>query len=113
MASSKQQAERLRKQRERQKIYRDRLKADRKPTRDDIARVVLHFVVMHASKADDPQSLDRFTKRVLKTLKAQGFDEDASLDVFDDLIAKYTKKNWGFRRKTHMVDGDLLADIDS
>ena len=39
MTSNKQQAERLRKQRERQKEYRARLRAERKPTRDDVARV--------------------------------------------------------------------------
>ncbi len=105
MTSSRQQSERLRKQRERQKNYRDRLKADRKPTRDDIARIVLHFMVLLASEADDPRSLDQLINRVLEALKDQGFDEEASLDVLDDLIAKYTKTNWGFRRKVHLMPG--------
>ncbi|MEJ5022949.1 hypothetical protein WH297_24925 [Ochrobactrum vermis] len=108
MASSRQQSERLRKQRERQKNYRDRLKADRKPTRDDIARIVLHFMVLLASEADDPRSLDQLINRVLEALKEQGYDEDASLDVLDDLIAKYTKTNWGFRRKMHLGADKVL-----
>lgn len=47
---SKEQAERLRKQRERQRVYRLRLKAERRPSRDDIARVVLLFMIVRASK---------------------------------------------------------------
>ncbi|SPL62325.1 hypothetical protein OHAE_5393 [Ochrobactrum soli] len=110
MVSSRQQGERLRKQRERQKDYRDRLKAERKPTRDDIARIVLHFMVLLASEADDPRSLDQLINRVLEALKEQGFNEDASLDVLDDLIAKYTKTNWGFRRKVHLKPGRASDD---
>jgi hypothetical protein len=80
MASNWQQSERLRKQCERQKDYRDRLRAERKPTRDDIVRVLLHY-----------------------GLADQGFDKDASLGVIDDLIDKYTKRGWDFRRKVHLM----------
>jgi len=107
---SREQAERLRKQRERQRAYRDRLKAERRPSRDDIARVVLHFMIVRASKDENNGFLEQLTDLILKGLKSQGFDEDASLDVLDDLIAKYATSTWGFRRKTHMLQGDDLTD---
>jgi len=45
MATSR-QAERLRKQRIRQQKYRDRLKAERRPERDDVAQVFLHLMIV-------------------------------------------------------------------
>ncbi|OYR16251.1 hypothetical protein CEV31_4422 [Brucella thiophenivorans] len=50
---SRKQAERLRKQRERQRVSRDRFKVERRPSRDDIARVVLHFMIVRASKNEN------------------------------------------------------------
>lgn len=41
-------------------------------------------MVLLASEADDPRSLDQLINRVLEALKEQGFDEDASLEVLDE-----------------------------
>lgn len=112
MSLSRQQAERLRKQRERQKIYRAQLKAERKPTRDDIARVVLHFMIVRAANDKDRGFLDQFIDLILADLKTQGFDEATSLDVLDDLIIKYTKMNWDFRRKIHLLIDADISKID-
>jgi len=57
MTSSRQQSERLRKQRERQKDYRDRLRIQRKPTRDHIARGPVGFLTT-------PNIEDRFPNHI-------------------------------------------------
>lgn len=107
MASNKQQAERLRKQRERQKEYRARLRAERKPTRDDVARVFLHFMIAKAMRSGNQDGMEKLIDMLLDGLADQGFDKDASLDVIDDLVDRYTKRRWDFRRKVHlMLHGD-------
>jgi len=68
------------------------LKAERKPTRDDIARVVLHFMIVRVAKSRDKRAIDRLTDLILEALDDRGFDKDASLDAIDDLVGKYTKK---------------------
>ncbi|MGP3713263.1 hypothetical protein ACS5UA_20825 [Brucella sp. RRSP16] len=110
MASSKQQAERLRKQRERQKEYRARLRAERKPTRDDVARVLLHFMIVKAVKSGNRDGVEKLIDMLLDGLADQGFDKDASLDVIDDLIVRYTKRRWDFRRKVHLTPHEGTDD---
>lgn len=108
MTSNRQQAERLRKQRERQKEYRARLRAERKPTRDDVARVFLYFMIAKAMKSGNQDGMEKLIDMLLDGLADQGFDKDASLDVIDDLIDRYTKKGWDFRRKVHLMPhGDV------
>lgn len=112
MASSRQQSERLRKQRERQKDYRDRLRARRKPTRDDIARVLLHFMIVKVVKSGNQDGTEKLIDMLLDALADQGFDKDASLEVIDDLIVRYTKSGWDFRRKMHLRSGGVLDDTE-
>lgn len=102
MATSKEQAERLRKQRIRQQEYRDRLRAERRPSRDDVARVFLHFMIVKAVKSGDKDGMEKLINMLLDALEAQGFDRDASLDVIEDLIFRYTRRGWDFRRKVHL-----------
>jgi len=47
--------------------------------------------------------MEKLISMLLDALADQGFDKDASLDVIDDLIARYTKGGWDFRRKTHLM----------
>jgi len=103
MATSRQDAERLGKQRERQRRYRDRQRAERRPGRDDIARILLHFMIVKAVKSEDTVAMEKLITMLLDALKGQGFDEDASLDVVEDLIFRYTKRGWDFRRKIHLT----------
>ncbi|MEE9922386.1 MAG: hypothetical protein PBV01_03235 [Brucella anthropi] len=110
MASNRQQAERLRKQRERQKEYRDRLRAERKPTRDDVARVFLHFMIAKAMRSGNQDGMEKLIDMLLDGLADQGFDKDASLDVIDDLIDRYTKRGWDFRRKVHLMSHEGADD---
>lgn len=114
MTVSKQERERLRKQRERQQLNRQRTKLERKPSRDDIARVFLHMFIMKCHKTDQMHMLDGFCDMIVKRLKSQGFDKDASYTVIDELIEKYTKSDWQFLRKLHLRDDyDPNGTMDS
>ena len=49
---SKSNSRRLREQRERQQVYRDEQRGLRRPSRDDIARILLWRMMRKALKAD-------------------------------------------------------------
>ncbi|MBB6262669.1 hypothetical protein FHS77_003251 [Paenochrobactrum gallinarii] len=106
MTIRKQDAERLRKQRERQQRVRERQKRDRKPSRDDIARVLLHMLIMRSYKTNQMHLLEGYCDMIVRRLKAQGFDKVASYAVLDNLIEKYTKSDWQFFRKLHLKEDD-------
>lgn len=110
MSTFKQAEERLRKQRERQQRTRDRHKLERKPSRDDIARVLLHVIIMRSYETKQMHMLDGLFDVIVDSLKAQGFDNDASYAVIDDLIEKYTKSKWQFFRKLHLKQDDSLNE---
>ena len=75
--------------------------------RDDVARVLLHFVIAeNASRADRRGRLEALQDVIVERLVEQGFDERASHAVFDDLVERYTKEGWGFRRKAHLEPDD-------
>ncbi|GGA82108.1 hypothetical protein GCM10011385_40410 [Nitratireductor aestuarii] len=101
MGKSKNEQEKLRTQRDYQKEYRDRMRAERRPGRDDVARVCLHLMIMNADKKGG-QDVGRLIEVIAEPLTEQGFDQNASLDVIENLIEKYTKGKWDFRRKMHL-----------
>jgi len=59
-------------------------------------------MIVKAVKTGDKDGMEKLIDMLLDALAGQGFDEDASLDVIDDLIARYTKGGWEFRRKVHL-----------
>ena len=103
MAQSRQQ--KLARQRERQRAYRAEIKAGRKPSRDDIARTLLHWAITQNLKHDRDAELFRLHDAVVDELVAQGFDKRASDAVFDDLIDKY-RGGWTFLRKQYLQPVD-------
>ncbi|MRG57433.1 hypothetical protein GF108_17845 [Phyllobacterium sp. SYP-B3895] len=103
---------RIREQRERQQAYRARLRQQRRPGRDDIARILLYEIITRSVALDRRADLEQLVDRIVEKLDKQGFDVRASYEVFDDLIEKYTKTNFGFRRKLHLADGAAAADDD-
>lgn len=109
MSQRKQELERLRKQRERQQRVRERHKRDRKPSRDDIARILLHTMIMQCYENQQMHMLDGLFDVIVDGLKDQGFDQAASYSVIDDLVEKYTKSNWQFFRKFHLKQDDSLT----
>jgi len=102
---------RLAEQRERQQVYRKRIKSERRPSRDDIARVLLHVVITRSAARDKLEELEKFGDLIVDRLVEQGFDKRVSYDAFDQLVDKYVKQGWEFRRKTH-IGHDLPNDAD-
>jgi hypothetical protein len=90
-------------QRERQRELRAAAKLERKPSRDDIARVLLHWTITKSVSRGQERMLEQVQDEIVTLLVAQGFDERKAYDVFDDLVERYTKKRWGFRRKIHLL----------
>ena len=89
-------------QRLRQQQYREKLKAQRKPGRDDIARVALHWIIVQSEEKGQGSGLAKLENKVVARLAEQGFDLNASYEAFEDLIDKYTGQRWDFRRKPHL-----------
>lgn len=90
-------------QRERQQALRDQAKRERKPSRDDIARALLHWSITGSAAKGQMETLFRVEDEVVARLVGQGFDEGKAYEVFDDLIERYTKRRWEFRRKVHLT----------
>jgi len=90
-------------QRERQQALRDQAKRERKPSRDDIARALLHWSITGSAAKGHMETLFRVEDEIVARLAGQGFDEGKAYEVFDDLIERYTKRRWEFRRKVHLT----------
>ena len=72
-------------QRARQQRVRDQARERRRPSRDDLARVLLWQMIM-----------------ITEILELQGFDIRECEDVFDDLVKRYANGVFPFRRKRHL-----------
>ncbi len=73
----------------------------KKGNRDDIARVALYYLCKHFYQRNEVLDLNGFITDIINQLENQDFDKVVSASVFDDLIDKYTKSNWQFRRKPY------------
>lgn len=97
---------RNREQRDRQQKLRDAGRKARRPDRDDIARTALFMTISSMAARGAKEVLEDFQDRVVRMLVEQGFDERESDIVFDELVEKYRKGNWPFRRKIHLLHPD-------
>ena len=84
-----------------QREYRRQQKAVRKPSRDDVARVALHWVITEALRREREDDLVKLCDLIRDRLVGQGFDRDAASRRIDDLIARY-ESGWDFQRKPHL-----------
>ncbi|MGR6431454.1 hypothetical protein ACU5AY_11115 [Rhizobium sp. PAMB 3174] len=103
---------RLDKQRERQRELRRKQKQEKRPSRDDVARIALFWLVRGAIEKNQLKELEKFRDRMVMMLVEQGFDEKACDEVLDDLFRKYRSGGSPFRRKAHLLfsdDGDDLG----
>lgn len=104
---AKSRSQRLREQRERQQAYRDEQRRLRRPSRDDIARVALHWLILGtaklAAREGNPARLNKVEREILDALVKQGFDRAASDEALGDLIDRYVDGHWNFRRKVHLL----------
>ena len=92
-------------QRTRQQGVRDKAKDLRRPTRDDVARMLLWKTISDAHKSGDvagPAFLEEISRDIVTGLEAQGFDDRESYDVIDGLIRKYADGLFPFRPKRHL-----------
>lgn len=94
--------ERLRKQREYQRSYRERMKANRLPDRDEIAREVLHQAVAENLVDGREAELVQLIDGVIDGLVARGYDRNGSRRMLTDLIDRY-EQGWAFQRRLHLV----------
>lgn len=98
----KTQKQRNLEQRERQKRIRHLAKAQRSPSRDDVARTLLHWIITRAAEAQKMNELDKLSDALIIRLVEQGFDERRCEDVIEALIEKYVSGRWSFQRKVHL-----------
>lgn len=91
-------------QAERQQKVRDEAKELRRPSRDDIARMLLWQMIMSADnhKLGRRVALDRLRDNVVEGLESQGFDDQQSSDVFEELANRYSDGLFPFRPKRHL-----------
>ena len=95
--------ERLERQRRRQQELRANAAAEKRPSRDDVARVALWWMISSMADKGKPDVLQEFHDRIVVLLTQQGFSEAASDEVMDDLVRKYRSGGWPFRRKVHLL----------
>lgn len=98
-------------QRVRQKATRVKAKANARPSRDDIARIYLYKTIVGKLKEEDGRTLlDTMRNDIVDDLELQGFDQNQSLDVFDDLVKKYSNPLSPFRPKRHLIKPPVEPD---
>lgn len=92
-------------QRSRQQGVRDKARDLRRPTRDDVARMLLWLTISDGHKSGDvagPAFLEEISRDIVIGLEAQGFNDRQSYDVIDGLIRKYADGLFPFRPKRHL-----------
>lgn len=91
-------------QRARQQRVRDEARDRRRPSRDDLARMLLWKMIMSTEKhkLGRREALDRLRDEIVDGLDRQGFDVRESEDVFEDLAARYADGLFPFRPKRHL-----------
>lgn len=88
----------------RQQRVREETKARRRPTRDDLARVLLWQMITAAQAQKDPsRALGKVRDSLVDDLERQGFDVRESEDVFHALADRYADGLFPFRPKRHLI----------
>jgi hypothetical protein len=88
-------------QAEHQRRYRQQQTSLRKPSRDDVARVALHWLIVRSLKQENEGELGKWSEIMVQHLVQQGFDRDAARRRIDQLIERYGD-GWGFQGKPHL-----------
>lgn len=101
-------------QRVRQKKTRDTAREKCRPSRDDIARMLLWQMItgVNANRPDRREVLDRLRNEIVDGLEKQGFDARESEDVFEKLVHKYVNGPPPFRPKLHLKTAAGGSDAD-
>jgi hypothetical protein len=89
----------------RQQRVREQAKARRRPTRDDLARVLLWQMIRATQARKDPsQALGKLRDSLVNDLERQGFSVRESEEVFHELADRYSDGLFPFRPKRHLTE---------
>lgn len=104
MISRKSRSQRREDQRVRQQDQRDKAKKACKPSRDDVARMTLWWLISGTWKKDRNARarLDEVRDALTDLLKAQGFDQQAASNEIERLYVLYRTDKPPFRIKRHL-----------
>lgn len=100
--------DRLEKQRLRQRAYRARKEAERRPTNEDLARAVLDIAMTTYLKDGRHRDLILILRRVARRLETIGFQRHQTAEVWLELQARY-EKGWTLLRQRGS-QADLVAE---
>jgi hypothetical protein len=109
--------ERNERQRIRQLSVRKTAQKLKKPSRDDIARMLLWQMITGIQKNKKKDKVGReemlidLLNSIVNGLESQGFDGQQSEDAFEALVEKYAKGISPFRRKLHLTQGIDVNDL--
>ena len=84
-----------------QRAYRRQQMAQRKPARDDVARVALHWIITEALRRNKEGELAKWCDLIVTRLSEQGFDRDAAHLRISHLVEQY-ENGWAFQQKLHL-----------
>lgn len=88
----------------RQQRVREQTKARRRPTRDDLARVLLWQMITAAQAQQYPyRAVGKVRDSIVDDLERQGFDVRESEEVFHEVADRYSDGLYPFRPKRHLL----------
>jgi len=98
----------------RQQRVRDEARIRRRPSRDDIARVLLWKMIMSTEnhRLGRRQALDRLCEEIVGGLELQGFSVRESEEVFENLVDRYADGLFPFRPKHHLAKDSGDSDAN-
>jgi len=88
-------------QAEYQRAYRAEQKLKRIPSRDDVARVALHWFITLNIENDNEVGLSHIHREIVRRLVEHGFDPGGADRRVSDLIDRY-EAGWDFQAKPHL-----------
>lgn len=106
--------QRRKKQRRRQRAYRARLRKEKKPSHEDLARAVLDVALTYNLQLGRHQELLDLLGEVAKRLKDIGFHERDTEVVWFDLQDRY-QRGWSMLRRRRSIaemEAEGLLDAD-
>lgn len=96
--------ERNAKQAERQHLVREDAKARCRPSRDDLARVLLWQIITAAqAHKDTDRALGKVRDSLTNDLERQGFAVRECEEVFHEIADRYSDGLYPFRPKRHLM----------
>lgn len=107
--------ERLEKQRLRQQAHRARMKAERRPSFEDLSRALLDVALTRNLRRPDHKRSKGVPQEVASRLKEVGFHESDTEAAWLELQARY-ERGWSMLRQRRTIaemEAEGLADEDA